>query len=545
MQDELDAFREVASGFASQLQEIHSDLDYTKEQLAFKQEECYKVRSAAEEVRRTCFGLVQEALERNSSDTSPYNEARKAYRQDLETAREMGLVPAIQLLGEYTRVLEETCLEQYNKTQELEKQMRNSTDNDASYVKSLQETFTCKEQEWMAEKKALEQRVATMQQALVDCQKSLEDAKQELSGKRLEMTMYQNSTKNRLGELLQHKKILKKEVIGLRQKLDEVGSELSLHKHAAKASMQTVNEERRKSELLERYAERMENQVKVQQNMMELMSQAGGSIIPGGSIAGSYEPRAYQSEAPRMMYACNGESPTYQKTSTTPSMREEIRKEHNRLLRRTREMVVESQNEDEKSHMSELTEDRTQKHFEAYEGSRQTPKRLPTYIGDQEEEEDSAAVDSNLHRKLETITSASMPPRLRRQPDSPVKLSVAQRARMEADQRISNPVRARAPPKKQSSNQSILSNLGKSLTDVIDSSIGITSSEDSEDEQYDIVRSDTGASEVSVMSLQERQVLQRAKQLAFLKEQGLIKDESNLRGGAGVLNVNRDNYRSS
>jgi hypothetical protein len=171
LQDELDAFREVASGFASQLQEIHSDLDYTKEQLAFSQEECYKVRSAAEEVRRTCFGLVQEALERNSSDASPYNEARKAYRQDLETAREMGLLPAVQLLGEYTRVLEETCLEQYTQTQELEKQIRNSTDNDATYVKSVQETLSCKEQEWMAEKKALEQQVASMQQALLNSQK--------------------------------------------------------------------------------------------------------------------------------------------------------------------------------------------------------------------------------------------------------------------------------------------------------------------------------------------------------------------------------------
>jgi septal ring factor EnvC (AmiA/AmiB activator) len=242
LQDELDAFREVASGFASQLQEIHSDLDDTKEQLAFSQEECYKVRSAAEEVRRTGFRLVREALERNASTTATFNEARKAYRQDLETAREMGLVPAVQLLGEYTRVLEETCLEQYTKMQELEKQMRNSTDNDATYVKSLQETLSSKEQEWMAEKKALEQQVATMQQALQNSQKSLEDAQQELSGKRLEMTMYQTSTKNRLGELLHHKTILKKEVIGLRQKLDEVGSELSLHKHTAKTSLQTVNE---------------------------------------------------------------------------------------------------------------------------------------------------------------------------------------------------------------------------------------------------------------------------------------------------------------
>lgn len=36
------------------------------------------------------------------------------------------------------------------------------------------------------------------------------------------------------------------------------------------------------------------------------------------------------------------------------------------------------------------------------------------------------------------------------------------------------------------------------------------------------------------LSLQERSQLLRAKQLKFLKEQGLIKDEQDVRGGAGA-----------
>jgi len=36
------------------------------------------------------------------------------------------------------------------------------------------------------------------------------------------------------------------------------------------------------------------------------------------------------------------------------------------------------------------------------------------------------------------------------------------------------------------------------------------------------------------MSLAERQALQRAKQLEFLKGRGLIKDETEVRGGAGA-----------
>lgn len=36
------------------------------------------------------------------------------------------------------------------------------------------------------------------------------------------------------------------------------------------------------------------------------------------------------------------------------------------------------------------------------------------------------------------------------------------------------------------------------------------------------------------MSLAERQAYQRQKQLQFLKDQGLIKDETDVRGGAGA-----------
>jgi hypothetical protein len=38
----------------------------------------------------------------------------------------------------------------------------------------------------------------------------------------------------------------------------------------------------------------------------------------------------------------------------------------------------------------------------------------------------------------------------------------------------------------------------------------------------------------SALSLAERQLFQRAQQLKFLKDQGLIKNEQDVRGGAGV-----------
>ena len=111
--------------------------------------------------------------------------------------------------------------------------------------------LTTKQDEWNAERNSFEHQIATLQQALENSQKKRTMPNNKSLRTKMEMTMYQNSTKQRLGELLTHKKILKKEVIDLRNKLDEVGSELSLLKHTAKTSLETVESERKKSELLE------------------------------------------------------------------------------------------------------------------------------------------------------------------------------------------------------------------------------------------------------------------------------------------------------
>ena len=81
--------------------------------------------------------------------------------------------------------------------------------------------------------------------------------------------MHATKMKGRVNELMSHLKILKKEVIDLRQKLDEVGSELSLLKYHSQTSKLEVAQEQKPTELFERYVKKIESQVKVQQNMME------------------------------------------------------------------------------------------------------------------------------------------------------------------------------------------------------------------------------------------------------------------------------------
>ena len=85
------------------------------------------------------------------------------------------------------------------------------------------------------------------------------------------MKFKENQAKSKLKELSQHKKILKKEVIDLRKKIDEVGSERDAALHITDSHKVHAETEKEKNAMLEKYIERMENQVVVQQNMMEMI----------------------------------------------------------------------------------------------------------------------------------------------------------------------------------------------------------------------------------------------------------------------------------
>ncbi|KAL3938508.1 MAG: hypothetical protein SGARI_001721 [Bacillariaceae sp.] len=269
--------------------------------------------------------------------------------------------------------------------------------------------------------------------------------------------------------------------------------------------------------------------------------------------------------------------------------------------------------DDNKSHMSELTEDRTQKHFDAamlvYSANPQlraaiqgSPRNTgqaagpPAIIGIAEESSnDQMSSDPTAH-KLGTIMSQSgRPPKAYASNESPTrrsgsggardvdrilnetgsvsssrsKMSVAQRARLEAD-RKTTPVRIRMnktplrrnhsygkneeSPNNRSMSDSgsrngkgFLRNIGRRLEEAIDNSVlGVdTDTEGSDEYATTDVQSDTEyedekktetASEASTtvsMSLAQRQALQRAQQVKFLKDQGLINKEEDVRGGAG------------
>lgn len=520
--DERDAYRQVCDGFSLQLQQLHSDLDQAEKKHEEAQEECYRIRSSQEEVRRKCFSVIQEALERPT--LSGNDQPRRAFRTDLETVRQqdMGLVPAVQLLSGFSAVLEETCQELQEKVRQQEEHIQRTHDGDHLQSKELDTRLKEKEQAWLLERKELQKQVQRLEYQLEMSQKAAKDAQQDLVSQKMEFTMFQSSSKAKISELQTHKKILKKEVVNLRQKLDEVGSELSLQKHHSKISKSEVENERRKAELLERYVEKMESQVKVQQNMMELMSQTHetASRASGSQFGASQHQYGPYFANTNNGYVAEQNAP---KNLVVLTMDDDEKGEtHSVMLRK----AMAPDDSDNKSHMSELTEDRTQKHF-IQESSEQ--RRLPpTYI------------EAAHHPKLDTISASagSLPPR---SVATERKMSVAQRARMEADR--GSPVRIRAPSPattrsiKSSSSQSssFLNSLGKSIAEAIDNSVlglpdpsssSSSSSSDvrgtratAEDDENEQPISETGSS----LSLAQRQQIQRAKQIEFLRKQGLLK----------------------
>lgn len=659
--DEREAYKQVCDGFSQQLQVLHTELDQAQRQAENHTDELYRVRSQMEDTRRSTMRLISEimSVENSNGGNSSTRQAKKAYKTDLETiqAQDFGLLPAVQVLGDYTRILEETCKDNGQEISNLEEKLLSKEDVDTGKVKDLEEELQKLKEESKQKHSSLQSQIETLSQKLFQSQKECQDVQKDLASQRMEMTMYQSATRTKMGALQSHKKILKKEVIDLRKKMEDSNSELDLYRHRDSSNKLKVEQERQKSKLLERYVDKIESQVKVQQNMMEMMSQAGsvyaGSVYGGSAYGGSQFGSPPPASPPHVVRAVPN-IPSVLGSTNRLERREVIDNDEDddnenvpgnhltQQLRKQRRNV----DDDNKSHMSELTEERTQKHFDAamllYSSNPQVRAAItgspkvgpPAIIGIAEEAVGDNSVpsatpgSSSGREKLGTIASSSRGPQrppsgtisygsnisinarsaprkfespVRRRPSlgrrelsterltldtgmninssPPKKLSVAQRARLEAD-RQTTPIRIRAnqTPLRGNKNGDVnrdarsvnsqqsggfFSRFGRRIEDAVDKSVlGVESSDDSSsgsnsDEGYDSARYASSAvntdvdgsigyvteekkmqdhssvASSSVLSLAKRQAIQRAKQLQFLKEQGLINKESDVRGGAG------------
>jgi len=675
--EERDAYLEVCNGFSSQLQTLHSQCDAYEKRLTGKEEDLYRLRSAHEEVRRSCFSRMREALEGDTTTTTTTStaEERRAAQDSLDSVRQqdLGLTSAVQVLVEYIHCVETTC-------RSLEDSLRNRREEqslEGQNVTRLQQLIEAEQearrQDQLRHQEALQQKDATIQ----SYKKKLKDCQNAFESKSMEIHMHSSKMKNKVTELTQHKKILKKEVIDLRQRLDEVGSELSLLKHHSVSSKLEVQQERKRTELLERYVEKMESQVKVQQNMMEILSQRGTptSVYAGVGSSGGDAHSARMSAA-AMSFSC-GVANTPPTSHHREQRREVIDDNHhkssnNSVLNDTNNTNKEETHSvllrkamaddvDNKSHMSELTEDRTHKQLFSSHGlpsplnlSSCTPRSLlpPTYVAvnnnnnnnsssnnsrnsntcnnnsannnnntndtnnNADDDDDDHDVDDDMDdheppttrhyssssfstpnkkknkkkstiisssnnsssssskknkKKKDTIdridihhakkttpqqqryttttnTSFSSSQSLYSATSSNTKLSVAQRARLEADLPSNQkPRRSRTrstsindenkkynelpsllgdDDSSQTSGPSLLSNMAQSISNSGFFPAGVKSSSNNNNNTTTPNNSDAVSCTPSTLSLSERKAMQRAKQIAFLKQQGLLQSSS-------------------
>lgn len=469
--DEVDAYKQVSEGFASQLQTLHCELDELQAANEILHEGSYQVRSMQEEQRRNVWKQAAQALERPPVVVSSSSSSSTAIIiQTVETLREQvplsshcqeSMPQVVQILCDYLAQLEDnltTCHEQYRSAQQ---QLQITGATDQQLVQSLQQEVESLKQNVQLQLHKQAQQQETWATQMQQSQKEVQDLQKELSATKLEMTMVASQQKNKLSLLNEHKRILKKEVIDMRSKLEDAYSELNALRHKHESSQMMVQQEKQKSHLLERYVEKMESQVKVQQNMMEMMSQSGAGSVFAGSVPPILASNSrHDSEEGDIVHPMRVTTTTTHNKVTTPHpLTTQQQQQPSRI------------DADEKSHMSELTEDRTQRQLEYYDspspriGRRvmDSSPRPPSYILGNPPPPASSATSATPPPPMMMMmrtppqhnvmsSSSSLPPVPRPRGDwlpprssdaaSVNHMSVAQKARQDAE-RSTTPVRVR------------------------------------------------------------------------------------------------------
>ncbi|KAL9182872.1 hypothetical protein ACHAXT_004151 [Thalassiosira profunda] len=341
LKDETEAYRQVCESFPLQLANCSQMIDAAEAKAEAMEREAYSVRSTSEEGRRKVVAAVREMLERRCWETeasrkmngksgldSPFgggkqgglefeetkvgpngeksggvlDSALDAHFEKLETNRTAFLreleaalsspsavatsnvVPPVQTLVDYTSAIAGSFSDLRTQLQKHEADLSNTVQQDQTQLEALKDTVEGRNAQLAEAEKKHTAIASDLRAELEAARNQAEELAKQLEAQRMEFGMYQSATKTKLTELSQHKKILKKEVIELRKKIDENGSETTAIAHKYEKMKSSAQSVKTKNETLERYIERLENQVGVQQNMMEMMSQGGGASIVGKVI---------------------------------------------------------------------------------------------------------------------------------------------------------------------------------------------------------------------------------------------------------------------
>lgn len=356
-------------------------------------------------------------------DVNLIRSKRLEFTRSLETihSQDMGIPALVRVLAEYNLFLEDSALRLIGENQLLNQKLKQNGQSDQQRAKHLELEIEALKNQKEAEIKQYERTIEALQGKYLQSQKELQDVQNDLSTTRMEVTMYQTQQKTKLAELQQHKKILKKEVIDLRSALEAKDTLIRKSELQIETNKMAIEQERAKTSLLERYVAKIESQVQVQHTMMEMISHSGMGSVYGGSVYVSSHnasslpllrrddhPRSGTHDSPSGRDSAienernqdnnrNSDEehaehvvhpgdltqklPTGSRSSVQPvipsngkdsATRRPIHSSRNRRSklhspqRRQQQHLILDQDIDNKSHVSELTEDRTQRHFDVY-----------------------------------------------------------------------------------------------------------------------------------------------------------------------------------
>lgn len=357
LKDETEAYRQVCESFPLQLANCSDMIDAAETKADAMEREAYSVRSASEEGRRKVVNAVREMLERRCWETSSvkrkgkgrtgknekmngnkspldYNGLpaglemedvasstseqkslldsvldehfekletnRVAFLRELEASLSSpsavatsNVVPPVQTLVDYTSAIIGSFGDLRIHLQKYEKDLSTTVQQDQSQLEALKDAIEERDAQLAETERKLSMVASEFKSELDDSRQQVEELTKQLEAQRMEFSIYQNSTKTKLSELQQHKKILKREVIDLRKKVDECSSENTTVAHEYEKLKSSHKSIKDRNTTLERYIDRLEKQVGVQQNMMEMMSQSGGASFVGKIVG----PGVTQSDA--------------------------------------------------------------------------------------------------------------------------------------------------------------------------------------------------------------------------------------------------------
>ncbi|KAL7500665.1 hypothetical protein ACHAWT_009897 [Skeletonema menzelii] len=332
LKDETEAYRQVCESFPLQLSNFSEMINEAEAKAESMEKEAYAVRCSAEEGRRKVVAAVREMLERKCWETEgskrdgdlfgdtlggvPSDEKkvtsdvekslldsvldshfekletnRAAFLRELEAAlasptsvATSNVLPPVQSLVDYTSAIVASFGDLRTQLQKYEMDLVQSVKQDQTQLEALKGDIQGRDEKLADAQKEHDRITSELEAELEASRREMEQLSKQLEAQRMEFGMYQNATKTKLSELQQHKKILKKEVIEMRKKIDESESESTSVAHEYGKVKSKYQSQKEKNVMLARYIDRLEKQVGVQQNMMEMMSQTGGASFVGKMV---------------------------------------------------------------------------------------------------------------------------------------------------------------------------------------------------------------------------------------------------------------------